>query len=204
MKNILTVVLFLATTFTFAQEHPLVGVKFGANYSILSHTEHNSTHSFIPGFNAGIFAMVNKTEMFHIRPELYFSTQGQKNTFFDATGSGNGSTTFKFYAVNLPILFEYGRKFVVQAGPQIGAILYGKESGVISGITIDNNLKDSLKPMDVSVVGGFAWYPNERVNVGVRYNVGVTPVLDRELNSANSPKLANRVFQVYVAYGMRY
>jgi hypothetical protein len=207
MKGVLisiTVIAAISAISAFGQDKPEVGIKVGANYSILNHAIPNSNHAFIPGINAGIFVRVAKADKFHIRPELYFSTQGQKNNYYDSNGSSNGATTFKFYAVNLPILFEYGKKFVVQAGPQVGAIVYGKESGTVSGITIDNDLKDTMKPMDFGVVGGLAWYPNERFNVGVRYNFSVTAVLDREIHSAHPAAICNRVLQAFVGYRVKY
>lgn len=195
--------LFLLTGLTsFAQDKEVqFGIKAGANLSMFSASV-NSNPSLKPGFHVGIYMRSTTSEKFHFRPELYFSSQGEKTEY--VTGNGNtvlGKTETTINAINIPLLFEVGRKVNFQFGPQVGVLLSGKEKGNIGTQKLDEDLKDIMKPVDFSVVLGLGLNATENLNLGVRYNFGITPVFET-LNGAPSdyPKFANRVIHFYVGY----
>ncbi|HMJ67792.1 MAG TPA: porin family protein [Cyclobacteriaceae bacterium] len=198
----LTLISFLLVTIspTLAQKAIQFGLKTGANLSMFS-ASINSSPSVKPGFHIGGYLRTDISEKFHFRPELYFSSQGQKDNYETAGGQSVGSTTTTISAINLPLLFEAGRKVTFQFGAQVGFLLGGNEKGSINNQKVDEDLKDVMKPVDLALVVGLGFYPAEHFNFGVRSNFGVTTIFDPPSNAPpDFPTVANRVFHFYLAY----
>lgn len=194
MKKTVAVVLFtLLTCLAIAQDTKSVfGLKTGLNVSILS-TSINSDPSSRTGFHLGAYVKVPLSEKVFFRPELYYSGQGQKDDYGDGS-----TTTTKLNYLNIPVLFEMGRKVSFQAGPQLGFLLAAHEKGTIDGDKVNDDLKEFMKGTDFSLVLGMGFQPQEHFNFGVRLNLGVSDIFD--IDAPGFPSVKNRVFHFYVAY----
>jgi hypothetical protein len=202
MKRLLLIAFTMAViiTTTSAQEKKIsFGLKTGLNLSIFS-ASINSEAAWRPGFHIGGYLKTPLSEKISFRPELYYSSQGQKDEYYQPpNGPTIGETTTKTNYLNLPLLLEFGNKLSFQAGPQLGFLLSANESGTIQNEPIDEDLKSIMKGTDVSLVLGTGIQAGPNVNLGLRLNLGLTEVFDGS-GSNGFPGIKNRVLHFYIGY----
>lgn len=177
------------------------GVKAGVNSSFFS-ASINSEASNKTGFHIGGYLRKSLSQNFSFRPEVYYSIQGQKDNYvIPTTGQSVGRTETTIECLNIPLLFEAGRKLNFQFGPQVGLLLSGHEKGTIDNERINDNLKSIMKAADLSVVVGIGYRPSKQIDLGARYNLGLTPIFQKPQNTpADFPTVANRVIHIYVGF----
>lgn len=200
----LTCLLFLccALSLSAIAQNPRFGIKGGPNFSMFS-AAINSTPALKPGFNLGMYARHQFTEKLHLRPEVYFSSQGQKDNYETASGQSLGSTKTTINAINVPILLEAGSKVTFQIGPQFGLLLSGTEKGTVDRQSVNDDLKEIMKPIDFSLILGVGFNANENLNFGLRYNFGLTSNFDSsKFMISDFPTVANRVIHLYIGYSL--
>lgn len=203
MKPIVLIVLlnlFCFTLFSQNQERVTVfGIKAGLNTSIFSASV-NSESSYKAGFHVGGYMKSSLSEKVFFRPEVFFSGQGQKDEYLTPpNGSSVGSTTTTVNYLNVPLLLEFGKKFSLLAGPQVGFLLSAKEEGEIDGEVINDDLKGLMKGTDFSFCIGFGFSTGKHVNLGARLNYGLSEIFD-ESGSDGFPSIKNRTFHFYLGY----
>jgi hypothetical protein len=202
-KSIVLFLLFVViTVVSFAQDEKtrVFGIKAGANLSMFSATYH-SKQSLKPGFTAGVFMRSRRSDAIHLRTELYFSSQGEKTEYvYGSQSLGKTETTIN--AINLPVLFEFGRTVAFQIGPQVGLLLSGNEKGsTASGSKVNDDLKEIMKPVDIGIVVGLGFYDGEHLSFGARYNFGISPVFEKQDGQPSDyPTFANRVIHLYAGF----
>lgn len=175
------------------------GIKTGLNVSVFS-ASINSEASSRAGFHVGGYLKTPISEKVSFRPELYFSSQGQKDEYLTPpNGPTIGETTTKVNYLNVPLLFEFGKKFSLQVGPQLGLLLSAREEGTIDNEPVDDDLKSIMKGTDFSLVFGAGIQPGSHVNLGARLNYGLSEVFD-ESGSGGFPSVKQVVFHFYVGY----
>jgi hypothetical protein len=184
-----------------AKPRTVFGFKAGLNASIFSASV-NSESSFKSGFHFGIYVRTPITHRFFFRPELYYSSQGQKDNYqYPSSGASAGKTTTTLQYINIPLLFEQGRKVSFQFGPQIGILAGSREKGTIENQSVNDNLKDVMKAADLSLVLGVGFSPGDHFNFGFRYNCGLTDIYkgDDVAGVSDFPSIKNRVLHFYIA-----
>jgi hypothetical protein len=175
------------------------GLKAGLNSSIFT-ASINSESSAKLGFHIGIYIKKQIGNKAYFRPEMYFSSQGQKDEYLiPPNGPTVGETTTSVNYLNVPILFEFGKKIFFQVGPQIGFLLSAKEEGEIDGDKVNDDLKNIMKGTDVSLVGGLGFNATENFNLGVRVNIGMTEAF-KDSGSNGFPSVKNQVLHFYLGY----
>jgi opacity protein-like surface antigen len=177
-KIILSAVAVLAFGFTNAQ-----GVKFGAKVAlnVATFTGDVEDASSLVGFQVGGFAEFKVSEKFAVQPELMYSAQG-------ASGEGSDS---KLGYLNIPVMAKYyvAKSFSLEAGPQIGFLLSAKEDG--------EDFKDYLSSTDFGFNFGAGYDFTENLSAGLRYNLGLSNIIDSEDNDGS---IKNSVFSVSLGY----
>jgi Outer membrane protein beta-barrel domain len=197
--SLLFIVLFSIAAQVKAQDKPSFGVKAGLNLSILSASV-NSESSFKTGLNAGVFCRTKMRGKLYFRPEVIFSSQGQKDNYQDSPGGPSvGKTTTTINYLNIPLLLEAGEKVSVQFGVQTGILLSSKEEGERGGVKVNEDLDGVMLNPDISLVFGIGFRPIEHVDIGARMNYGITKIFD-DSDLSGFPAIKNRVFQFYVGY----
>lgn len=199
MRTPIFFLLFAIAIQTHAQDKPSFGVKAGLNLSILS-ASINSESSFKTGLNVGVFCRTKISEKLFFRPEVVFSSQGQKDEYQDSPGGpsvGNTTTTINY--INIPLLLEAGDKVSVHFGVQTGILLSSKEEGEISGVKVNEDLDGVMLNPDISLVFGLGFRPIEHFDIGARLNYGITKIFD-DTDLSGFPAIKNRVFQFYIGY----
>jgi hypothetical protein len=174
------------------------GIKTGLNASVISASV-ASTSSFRAGFHVGGYAKRRLTKNISLRPELYFSSQGEKDLYKEMpSGTPLGSTTTKINYMNLPLMIQFGNKLNFHAGMQVGFLLSAKEEGEFGGAPYHDNLKDITKPIEYSYVLGLG-YETNHFALGARINMGISEIFTYS-DSTFYPSMTHKIMHFYVGY----
>ena len=193
------------------------GVKGGMNGSSVF-VDGESYNTFKASFYVGAFAEFELPNRFSVQPEIVYSAQGTYSEFIhDVSGMTKSvtvirselQTTSKVNYLNIPILVKYELfdGFTMNVGPQFGFLLGGLKQdwdlsyvavtdGVLGSVSesgTDNYNKDDVNTFDFSVAVGLEYDITERIDVSVRYNIGLTDI-------AKDGKSRNGVFQLGVGF----
>jgi hypothetical protein len=140
-KTLMTLAFIANVSFSVAQdsqpateEFPKAafGIKGGLNISSFSASINSESRAKAgPAFGFYVRKQLRAKSFF--RTELYYSSQGQKDNYVPATGGGPslGSTTTTLHYLNIPFIFEFGRKLSFHAGCQFGILVAGREKGTV-------------------------------------------------------------------------
>ncbi|MCL9806140.1 PorT family protein [Flavobacterium amniphilum] len=181
-KLVLTVAAVFAFGFANAQETKF-GVKGGLNLADWSGDDADGIDSKI-GFHIGGFAEIKVSDKFAVQPELLYSAQG---------GKADGGKVNVDY-INIPVMAKFyaTEQFSIEAGPQVGFLMSAKVKPD-SGDDVD--IKDQLKSTDFGVNVGLGYNFTENVSAGLRYNLGLSNIVD-----ADGADVKNNVFSLSVGY----
>jgi hypothetical protein len=208
MKNIIIVlVLLFFADFSMAQDQPVskerkvkFGIKGGPNYSNLIQSGNNDMKPVL-GFHIGGLAEFKALNSFLIQPEIYYSMQGAKTTFYDPD-LGNVDIKFKLNYINVPIMAKYyvTKAFSIDAGPQIGFLVEAKGEGtaVVDGqeTTATVDVKEFFKSNDFSINIGASYALEQGIFFSGRFNLGLSDIAE---DNPDSP-ITNSVFQLSTGY----
>ncbi|HBK87384.1 MAG TPA: hypothetical protein DDZ56_01965 [Cytophagales bacterium] len=156
---------------------PELGIKMGVNEPDLSAPDNNSTGNSVTRLHAGLFARIPLGGKMAFRPEIFYSGQGQRNDFYSSAvpgGSSIGSVTRSMNYLNVPMMLEWGRRISIHGGAQLGLLLAAKEAGTINNVAVNNDLTSGMPKKDFSLVGGVSYTLARRINIGLRYQHGLT------------------------------
>jgi hypothetical protein len=185
------IVAVLAFQSAWAQEIA-IGVKAGLNFANVNTTSAAAAYNSRTGYHAGAYVMF-KFSKIALQPELIFSQQGSSVSF----NSQNFDSNFSY--INIPIMLKLYLigGLNLQAGPQFGFLTSAK-SEVPDGLggKITQDTKDTLKGSDISIGMGAGWDFPFGLNIGARYNLGVSD----NNNSSSSSTVKNQVFQVSAGF----
>ena len=157
------------------------GIKAGVNVASMD-VKDGVDFDSQAGFNVGALAHVHLSPHFAVQPEVVYSQQGGKD----------GNDKWKINYVNVPVLAQYmaGNGFRFETGPQLGIKASSK---IKSGdVEVENH---DVNTLDFSWAIGASYITSANVGLDARYNVGLT-----NINTASSPEVRNRVFQVDLFY----
>ncbi len=177
------------------------GIKTGVNVSTFS-ASINSDASSLIGFHLGAYMKAPIQGNLFFRPELFFSSQGQKDNYkYVPNGPSAGSTTTTVNYLNFPMLLESGRRVSLQVGPQLGILLSGHEKGTIGGQAVNDDLKEVMKSTDFSFLFGLAVNASEHLHVGARYQLGLSNIFAKpQSGPVDFPSIKNRVFHFFLGF----
>ncbi|AZA54889.1 porin family protein [Chryseobacterium sp. G0201] len=223
MKKLILGLAITVSTVAFAQKtaskSPVTfGVKAGMNVSSISTTSEVDIKSKI-GFNAGAFANIPLSSKFSIQPEILYSGLGAKSKNSNEYTIDNSTTKIKeTYTTSLnylsvPVMVQYNLlpNLYVEAGPEFGFLLGGKNKGDLSVTTtsgsntntVNNSYSEKINKknyngFNVGLGIGAGYYFTPNFGVSARYVAGVTE-LTKSLGN-NTDSNYNNVFQVGLMY----
>jgi outer membrane protein OmpA-like peptidoglycan-associated protein len=192
----LTTVFFVFLNFTsFSQsaskKKPSVGVKTGLNISRLKlngKIPGVMNSDFRTGYVAGAFINfpLGKSPI-SVQPEFLYSSMGG-----DLSNEYNEKQNLRFNYFSIPVLFKYhfSKKLAFLAGPQVDAILYGKETNKFGNFNITKDVEE----FDASATWGMEWWPGKNIVVNGRYMHGFKKVY----TTAPEISMNNRGFQLTI------
>lgn len=164
------------------------GIKAGMNVTNLSNAFDSRT-----AFYAGLTYEYPIGDNWAFAPEFIFSSQGTK-----LKASGDYTKLVSSYA-NIPILakFYLFDKLSFEFGPQLGFLMSAKEKTKVDGdkstYTYDN---DDTNTFDLAITVGASFHVTSSLYVNMRYNLGLTNMLDEDFYGDNK----NRIFQLGFGY----
>jgi hypothetical protein len=161
------------------------GAKGGLNIATLTGAGSGGSSSKV-GVHVGGLASIEVSSLFHIQPEIVFSTQGTK-------GSA-GSLNFDY--LNIPVLAKYtvAKGLDIEAGPQFGFLLSAKFKDNAGN---SSNVSSSVKSVDLGLGVGASYSFDKNLGADLRYNIGLSDI-NNPSNSSSS--LHNSVVQIGIFY----
>jgi len=209
MKKLLifTAIVLFGFTNVNAQEEMQFGVKGGVNFATITGDNTDSFESRTC-LNFGLVMELPISDVFSFQPELLYSCQGadysEDLSEFDIsiTSKSTNSTdigTYKIDYLNLPLMAKYyvAEGFSLEAGPQIGFLLSAKVEYDFAGESGEVDIKDDVKGIDFGVNFGFGYKFDGGLNLGARYNLGLSDAND---DPDFDDTYKNSVIQVSVGY----
>ena len=178
-----------------------------------STTTSTANSSTLPGFTAGVFALIPVGSEFAIQPELDYALKGGK--YAGSSSNSNYDFKLKLGYISIPILFKWQPAdvagFNVFVGPEFGYLASAKEDNVAtingtigsassSGVS---DVKNQYKSVDVGLdVGlGYNFVPN--FGIDVRYGLGLTNIAKNDASNNNNngnSVTRNRTIQIGLSY----
>lgn len=196
--SLFAVTLLLAADPNGAAAQVRAGIKGGLNVSNLyidDITDENARY----GFHVGVYGQVFSTDAFAIQPELLFSTKGAKAEY---GGLIDQTAKFNLNYLDLPVLavFKLGEAAEIHVGPYGSFLLTANTStsGDLGSGT-DEIERDHLKSFDFGLAGGFGLNFGP-VQVGARYNLGLTELADSDVARTLIGDAKNSCAQLYLAF----
>jgi len=160
--------LFIAMSLT-AQPKIGAGVKGGVNFAtqVTTGTGEGVGVKSLIGFNAGVYGNIFILDFLAVQPELLVSSRG--SDWDDPYYNVKDKLTY----IDLPLLVKFQPvKYVnIHAGPQFGMLLSAKQEDDDSGDISD--IKDWYNAMDIGIVLGAEANLPFKVNLTVRYVIGL-------------------------------
>jgi len=190
--SVLTLPVFSQTT---EKQKVGLGIKSGFN---ISRVKLNGKipglfeSDFRTGFVAGAFVNFPfKKAPFSIQPEFLYSSMGG-----DLLDPNNLKENLRFNYFSIPVLIKYQftKKLAAFAGPQLDAIIYGKETNIYGKFDITK----SVEEFDAYVTGGMEWWLWRDIVFNARYMHGFKKVY----TMAPEISMNNRGFQLTL--GLRF
>ncbi len=187
-----------------AQMQLAVGLKGGLNFASIDLTKSASVnYDGRTGYHFGAYAMFKFTKL-AIQPEVVFSKQGQQVTVNSQKYDEN------YDYVNIPIMIKFylAGGFNLQAGPQFGFLSSAKGPLQTAGnVSSGQDLKNFVNSSDVSIGVGFGWDLPFGLNLGARYNIGLSDINKQtgstsatSTTSLGTNEAKNQVIQISVGY----
>lgn len=200
--------IFVSITVMAQNQKVKIGVKAGLNISSLAFDENEMNSSSRTGFTAGVMVEIPLAKNFSLQPELLYSQQGGKTSFFDLdVTNSNYKGTLELNYLNIPLMLKYYvvKGLSVQAGPQIGILLKANNKYEDNFLGYENhesfNLKDYSTGIDTSVNFGLGYQFKDKFYTDLRYNISYSNVFkDGDANYFINQDMKNRVFQISLGY----
>jgi len=193
MKKILVVVFVLIASYGYAQDLKF-GAKAGLNLSNIVGDDVKDV-DMKTGLYFGGFLNVPLNTRQSIQVELLYSRQGWK------VEEESAEETLKLSYLNIPLLFRQSlgasNKIHFYSGPQLGFLLDAEADYEDEFGSDTEDVDDYINNIDFSLNLGFSIVVSDNMSLDLRYNKGLSKVLDFDDEDI---KAYNSSFQVGVSY----
>ncbi len=192
MKKVLVIVFVLIASYGYAQDLKF-GVKAGLNLANVAgdDVDNNKVNT---RFYFGGFLNTPLSDAVSFQPELLVSMQGFEVDMDDSDVDLALNTTY----LNIPLLFKMrlgaSNSVHFYAGPQLGFLLKAEEEAESGSESYTNDIKDEMNSVDFSLNIGFSFNVNEDFALDLRYNRGLTKLIE------DGGKAYNSVIQLGASY----
>ncbi|MDR0510381.1 MAG: PorT family protein [Rikenellaceae bacterium] len=187
MKNLFSFAAALAMTLTAsAQNGPMFGVKAGLNLATMTN---DSEARIKPGFYVAWSMECRINSWSGLEAALGYSLQGCKVKVEDT------NLAINLNYINLPLVFKVYpvENLSICAGSQFGFLAASRVKMSSGQTTTSVDFGSECYAFDLSVPFGIAYKLNKNFEIGTRYVIGISYVL-------NAESTQNRVVQIGVGY----
>ena len=190
-KLILSLGLLAGVTSAAQAQEARFGVKAGVNLANVTNSDISNKKNLV-GLAAGVMADFSFSDLISLHPELLYSQKGFK------LENGGATAQSRLSYLDVPLLLRVKADgLFFEAGPQVGFLIAKKDEvnipGLVSGTSTST---DGTRKVDVGYVAGVGYQLPQGLELGVRYNVGISDISDPSSGS----KSRNSVFQLQVGY----
>jgi hypothetical protein len=180
-------------SFSFAQSNTGLGIKGGINIATQTTTgegENVYTENLLR-YHGGVYFNIFFLDKLAFQPELMVSGKGSK--WNDPSYDTSDLLTY----IDLPLLIRYQpiKLINIHAGPQFGYLISAKQDPLDGSEKID--IKDWYNNFDIGLAFGAEANLPFRVNITVRYILGISTVTNEE---EYIDPWKNNYFQVSLGY----
>lgn len=165
-------VIFLLGVSNFASAQISYGPRIGFNFPTIAGVNNNA--GFKVGLHIGGYVKMDLSESISFQPELLYSMKGCSYI------NGGGGMSLNY--LDIPLLFNFGKKFQFVAGVQPSLLLSAKNQIGSSGNKVD--VKSSINGFDIAPVLGMGYSLENGLNFGLRFSYGIPDVIKN--NAGNS------------------
>jgi hypothetical protein len=165
--------IFLLGVSNFASAQISYGPRIGLNFPTIAGVNNNA--GFKVGLHIGGYVKINLSESISFQPELLYSMKGC--SYINGIGGG-----LSLSYLDIPLLFNFGKKFHFQAGVQPSLLLSAQNKNGNTGAKTD--VKSSLNGFDIAPVLGLGYALDNGFNFGLRFSYGIPDLVKN--SSANS------------------
>ncbi|MBC7874975.1 MAG: PorT family protein [Ferruginibacter sp.] len=183
MKKLLgLLIIFFISLSSLQAQQTVFGIKAGYNSSSIE-VDNGSDYDSKSGLHVGGLAHIHVSKHFAVQPELVFSCQGGERP----------NSKLKLSYINLPILAQYmvSNGLRLQTGPQVGFLVAAEQK--VGDISFD--VDDAYDNIDLSWVIGGGYLFSSGIGIDLRYNIGVSDIID-----GGNTDAMNRVLQLGLFY----
>ena len=147
------------------------------------------------GLSLGAYAEIQLSDRWSVQPEILYSEQGFKQSGYlegdfpygdsELPFEGNVEITEKINYLKVPVMMKYytgeGRKFFLEAGPELGINISSKAKTELDGYSNSTrikgsnttDIKDYIEGVDFALNFGLGYKFNDKFNIGIRWGFGL-------------------------------
>ena len=199
MKKITLLLLVSVLVFTGVNAQGLsLGLKGGANISYINGYEEIAGDDVRISYLFGGYLEIPVSDHLSIQPEVLYSSQGTayEDTEDDLVQYTDDEFILDYVIVPVLLKFYPGKRFSIQAGPQVGFLLSAKNKYKENGTQVEDDYKEFLSNTDFGLAIGFGYKMDFGLNIDARYVHGLADINDMQMGE----EIKNQVFQVSVGY----
>ena len=207
MKRLLFLFVFLAA-FTTVHARYSLGFKLGANGASMLNLPAGANNTSKMSFYAGLFTRIDLGNKFLFQPELIYSRQGARLTpselFNPESGEliakGELNKQIRLNYINIPFVFSYNiwEDLSINLVPQVGINLNARDKTEYYDYNVTKSLS-GIRRMDLSIGVGLDYKIWPRLDVAVRYNLGLTNIV-KSASAFNVHNIKNGVLQLGLGF----
>ncbi|GAB2789946.1 porin family protein [Hymenobacter latericoloratus] len=196
MKKITLSLLLVAGATGLARAQSVqVGIKAGPTLATITGDDANDANKYKAGLNAGValqFGLAPKN-FIALQPEILYSMKGAR------TENGAVESKSTLHYIDVPVLLRINADGpFFELGPQVG-FLVGVKNELKSGAgSVSGTDKSLYNTVDIGGVAGVGYQFGSGPSLGLRYNMGFTPIYKDVLGNRN--KQFNSAFQLQLGY----
>lgn len=167
------------------------GVKAGINLANVTGSDVKNNKNLV-GAAVGVMADFSLSDLISLHPELLYSQKGVK------LENGSATAQSRFSYLDVPLLLRVKADgLFFEAGPQVGFLIAEKDEVNIPGLGSSTSTStNGTRKVDVGYIAGVGYQLPQGLELGVRYNGGISDLSDPSSGS----KTRNSVFQLQVGY----
>ena len=151
------------------------GIKAGVNLASVTNNNTEGKKNLV-GFAAGLMADFSFSDLISLHPEVLFSQKGVKYTGGSGYTGGNNTAQVRTNYIDVPLLLRVKADgLFFEAGPQVGFLASQKFE--VNNTTISTST-DGTRKVDVGYIAGVGYQLPQGLEVGVRYNGGISDLND--------------------------
>ena len=199
IKNLLTLIVFLASVSCFSQARFNAGLIGGLN---ATQVDGDAAEGFNKaGINAGAFVRINLDGPISVKLEMAYSGKGSRRPADTDNGDFN-TWGYRFRYVDVPLIAEYrNHDLFFQAGA-FGAVLLQAEQEFNSNLFAVEN--PEMRDYDLGGIVGIGYFINERLFVQARYQQSLIEIRPSPGRNGQTTfydgGMSNVVVQIAVGY----